>query len=404
MPSATAKPLHADSLPAGSPAARARAGWRIGFVIALLVAATATHWPRLQVGTPQEPIDKLLHASSYAALMLFLWQAQWTHRILACAAMLAAWGALDEVTQSLPALGRSADMDDWAADLIGVLLMSGFLAALRPQGRGLARLLELRRARARDWLFSRPLTWMHFTVVFLLGAITAGPLAVFLDSLLIRKPPQPWEFGLVGGVLGGAVAAHLLLEFGVRYATPRCARELSCLRCGGAAATARHGAAQASQGIVPPTVAAGPCSHCGAPRERTDWAASAALDGSEAARLCFVPIAQGLVILVVVDLGVLALFSFARLDSAPVLAMDTWYRSLSGDMRMLGDIASIALISAWTLWRCRRRLAARVDTGGERCLSCGFDLHASAVGNPTGECQECGAPFLRVPALTKLPP
>ncbi|MFM9144717.1 MAG: hypothetical protein ACKORL_04935, partial [Phycisphaerales bacterium] len=63
---------------------------------------------------------------------------------------------------------------------------------------------------------------------------------------------------------------------------------------------------------------------------------------------------------------------------------------------ILGDIALVALVGAWGLWRCRVRIAGRVDRCGEACLACGFDLRATAAGAGTGTCPECGEQFVRI--------
>ena len=75
---------------------------------------------------------------------------------------------------------------------------------------------------------------------------------------------------------------------------------------------------------------------------------------------------------------------------------DTWYRMLPPDARALGDIALVALFGAWGLRRCRVRIARSVDRCGERCLGCGYDLHATAPEAHAGACHECGGGFVRV--------
>jgi len=114
------------------------------------VLVFATHYPRPEqlLGT-NLPADKTLHFLAYGALGLLAaalvavsgrWSAR---RVAALAAGLAAFAAIDEVTQ--PWFGRSADPLDWVYDLIGLAAGIAAIAALnatlrssrtRPRGPG----------------------------------------------------------------------------------------------------------------------------------------------------------------------------------------------------------------------------------------------------------------------------
>jgi len=89
------------------------------------VLVFATHYPKPEqlLGT-NLPSDKTLHFLAYGALGLLAaalvavsgrWSAR---RVAALAAGLAAFAAIDEVTQ--PWFGRSAEPLDWVYDLIGL--------------------------------------------------------------------------------------------------------------------------------------------------------------------------------------------------------------------------------------------------------------------------------------------
>jgi len=99
------------------------------------VLVFATHYPRPEqlLGT-NLPADKTLHFLAYGALGLLAaalvavsgrWSAR---RVAALAAGLAAFAAIDEVTQ--PWFGRSADPLDWVYDLIGLAAGIAAIAAL----------------------------------------------------------------------------------------------------------------------------------------------------------------------------------------------------------------------------------------------------------------------------------
>lgn len=71
--------------------------------------------------------DKLVHFVAYAGLATLI-TLSWStlraiHRreLLAAAIALAVVGALDEWTQQLPGVNRTADVMDWVADILGVL-------------------------------------------------------------------------------------------------------------------------------------------------------------------------------------------------------------------------------------------------------------------------------------------
>ena len=81
-----------------------------------------THWPTMAPGV-QNNLDKVYHFAAYAGLtfLILLW---WlAHRgltwrgYLAVICLVGLLGAIDEVTQ-IP-VGRSADVRDWIADMLG---------------------------------------------------------------------------------------------------------------------------------------------------------------------------------------------------------------------------------------------------------------------------------------------
>ena len=100
--------------------------------MALVISTHIPHPPHLIF--PQSISDKVLHLCAYAGLSFLLsfnwalrrplgWQ-QW----LGIVAGLAAFGAVDEVTQ-IP-VGRQCDVFDWLADVTGIVVGSVlFLAA-----------------------------------------------------------------------------------------------------------------------------------------------------------------------------------------------------------------------------------------------------------------------------------
>jgi VanZ family protein len=102
-----------------------RGGLAVMAVAYAVTLVLATHYPK-----PEQLLgryghaDKLLHFVAYFLLAVFVaaavWGAgRWSRRAaLIVAIALAAFGAVDEMTQ--PLFGRTADMLDWAADCAGI--------------------------------------------------------------------------------------------------------------------------------------------------------------------------------------------------------------------------------------------------------------------------------------------
>lgn len=100
-----------------------------GYAIALLIG---THLPNPEEFFPMEGNDKWLHFCAYFGLA-FLWITWRSSKMRVCWKLtLAVWvatalmGAVDELTQQLPAINRHCDLLDWIADISGSA--SGLLA------------------------------------------------------------------------------------------------------------------------------------------------------------------------------------------------------------------------------------------------------------------------------------
>ena len=370
------------SVPTGSPRGRALRNARIAFGAAALAATVATHWPRLSLAPAESPVDKLAHALSFAFLTVLAWRARTVARLGALAAMMVAWATVDELSQSIPGLHRQTDLDDWLADLVGIMVALAFLSAFRPMGRGLGALFGMRRACALDGVLASGIAWLHLATAAALGAAAGAPLGVIADSWFQRKGPQPWQYGFIGAVLGAGVAVHALLESGIRWRTRRAFAERPCLGCG----TPRAG------GIGAPCA----CAACGRPHGDLDWCDAVGIDGREEGRLCVRPVVLGVAAVIVLNFAVIALMTSLRLHVDAVMRFDRWFAGLPSDARILADAMGVALVGAWALAQCRRRIADALDMGGTRCLRCGFDLQATAPGDRDGRCPECGTGFVRM--------
>jgi VanZ family protein len=391
-------------LPLGTPAALAIRNIRIAWIVALVFVLVTTLWPRLSLGSGESPIDKLIHAAAFGVLATLFVYTRWLRSLWWSLLFMLALAALDEALQMIPQLGRSADLDDWGADVVGIVIALAFCMAARPVGADTARLISQRRSIAADLLFVQPIAWLHLATVAALGFAAGAPLGVLLDSWFIRKGPQPWQYGFIGGMLGMAVGVHALWEAGVRARVRRAMSERPCLACGASShITAAAATTPTNFGSPIPSTPApmnNQCARCGTTQRTTDWAPIAPLQASAELSACLLPILLSTVALVVLSVTFITIVTTLRLRSDFVLRIDTWYQMLPADARILGDIATVALIGACGLAACRRRIAARVDRCGASCLGCGFDLRATTPTAITGTCHECGGGFVRLATST----
>ncbi|REK10876.1 MAG: VanZ family protein [Planctomycetota bacterium] len=90
-----------------------------------LVLATATHVPQIEPPLGVQPSDKVEHVAAFGLLAVLLALA-WSHftamtwrSYAAILAVIAVYGAVDEITQ--PLTRRNADVMDWLADVTGAI-------------------------------------------------------------------------------------------------------------------------------------------------------------------------------------------------------------------------------------------------------------------------------------------
>lgn len=98
-----------------------------------LVMAILPHPPEL----PGEPSDKIQHMAAFATLALLGAWAYAGRPLWQLLAALSFYGALIELIQAIPALGRDSDVKDWLADTVAagvVLLLVGWARKGRRAG------------------------------------------------------------------------------------------------------------------------------------------------------------------------------------------------------------------------------------------------------------------------------
>ncbi len=97
--------------------------WRVALFAAVVVAVTMALLPK----PPHLPIDqfgdKFEHMLAFATMAILAAFAYPSEPLFRIGERLSFLGALIEVCQSIPALGRDCDIRDWAADTIAIIVV-----------------------------------------------------------------------------------------------------------------------------------------------------------------------------------------------------------------------------------------------------------------------------------------
>ena len=117
---------------------------RVALGVFVAILATATHWPKLRIEGPVPRTDLWLHLGAFGTLGVLVAAAGLVGAVGSRKNLIASWGlalayaALDESTQAIPGLGRTAGLDDFAANAtgvtLGVLAVGAAMALARSRG------------------------------------------------------------------------------------------------------------------------------------------------------------------------------------------------------------------------------------------------------------------------------
>jgi VanZ family protein len=103
---------------------------RLAFWAALLLAFVMAIIPR-PPDLPGAPSDKIQHISAFVVLGALGFFAYPRTSLLTLGVRLSLFGALIEMVQAIPALGRDSDVLDWIADTVAAALILGLLRWFR---------------------------------------------------------------------------------------------------------------------------------------------------------------------------------------------------------------------------------------------------------------------------------
>ena len=355
---------------------RATALRRVVFGIYAGGLAIGTHWPRLELGDPLHPPDKMLHYLCFGGLAFFLWHARYLRSHLALALVGIAWTIVDEVTQAIPVLQRSFSLEDVVASSAGFCSATLLLWSMRPVGGELSRLRRERTEGLLDLLLSRPVPWAALASGAALGVAAGVPISVVLDGM--QPDPTPFQAAVVGGLLGGATVTGWLLLAGLKNEARRMLAARRCLGCGES---------------LPEGASA--CLRCGRPPIPGQFIELPFPGWGDVVKAYHRPVLGGIGMLLFLFVAWFGL-QVARRNWTIAYEVDHWLQSLSKGMPTVIDTTAIVVVVALTIDRARVRFARRIEEGSMRCLACGQDLRGTPSRDGGGRCGECGAPFLRV--------
>jgi VanZ family protein len=112
---------------------------RVLFVLACLFAVTMAllpQPPKLPTDAWGDKVEHMIAFSTLAFLAALSFPAMPRWQVIERLSFL---GALIEVAQSIPALGRDCDIRDWIADTLAVIVVMGLVALVSPKRRRLPR-------------------------------------------------------------------------------------------------------------------------------------------------------------------------------------------------------------------------------------------------------------------------
>lgn len=360
--------------------------WRLAFVLYASALTVATHWPHLDLTGPTGPKapDKLLHLFAFGGLAFLLIQTRWLGRIWLAGIVTVMWTLLDEVTQSLPVLGRQSSLIDILAGQLGIVLVIVWMSALGPIGGIANRTRIAQRHFLLAELFGRPRTWIVVLSVSLIGAlIMGGSIALAMKFVFTRYSGEQLAKVLVVSVIGAFAGLYVSLPgLLARHAAKRIAQR-PCFRCG-----------SSCEDVSFDEAGRGRCSRCDAALQLGQWDKPMQLPPTAVMRVG-VPAAAHAGGLLVMGAALLLIVLQLSMSFRWAESLLRPWNDLPPDMKTAVGLTAIALIVASAVRKYRRRQAKLYDCQHERCRACRHDLQGSPIAQGIGRCPECSTPFVR---------
>ena len=197
--------------------------WRIAFVLYASALTVATHWPHLDLTGPTGPKapDKLLHLFAFGGLAFLLIQTRWLGRIWMAGIVSVMWTLLDEITQSLPVLGRQSSLIDILAGQLGIVLVIVWVSVLGPIG-GIANRTRIAQQHfLLAELFGKFRSWILVGSAASAGAIvTGGVIALAMFFIFTRYGGEKLSKVLVAAMVGAFAGIQVSLAALLTHRAP----------------------------------------------------------------------------------------------------------------------------------------------------------------------------------------
>lgn len=360
--------------------------WRIAFVLYTSALTVATHWPHLDLTGPTGPEapDKLLHLFAFGGLAFLLIQTRWLGRIWMAGVVTVIWTLLDEITQSLPVLGRQSSLIDILAGQLGIVLVIVWMSVLGPVG-GIANRTRIAQQHfLLAELFGKFRSWVLVGAAASGGAIvTGGVIALAMVFVFTRYGGDKLSKVLVAAMVGAVAGIHVSLAAFIAHRAAKRVAQRPCFVCG-----------LSCNDVSFDEAGRGRCSTCDAPVQRGQWVEpmqlplTAVLRGGGPA----VALVAGLLVAGTASLLIVLRLSMYFGWAKSIVRM---WNDFPTDMQTAIDFTAIALILACAVRLYRRRQAKLYDCQHERCRACRHDLQGTPIAQGIGRCPECGTPFVR---------
>ena len=184
---------------------KAQRNLRVIFWIYTVLLLAGTHYPKLQIGTPGDSPDKLIHFAAFGGWSMLFWLTGYVRSIFLVIVIGILFGFLDEVTQTIPGLGRTFDLGDVLANSIGAIIIPAWIHVFRPTNvpGEVVRLRERRRSMALHQLLASPANLLHLCLAGLLGSMMIGVMMIVV--LGRTETVGPVTSAILGAGIGSGV-------------------------------------------------------------------------------------------------------------------------------------------------------------------------------------------------------
>lgn len=201
---------------------RGKRTMRVVFWVCTVLLFLATHYPKLQFGTPGDMPDKIVHFFVFGGWGVLLWAAGYVRNSIVLGIVVALFGLFDEWTQMIPFIRRTFDLGDLVADAAGGAAAAVWIYAFSRTRVNSVIAREDAQACAGWLLLARPLNLAHLVVAGTAGACVGSIGLVVLVATGVGEHVSigPFSAAILGGFLGGWIALLTAFFLGRRTKMP----------------------------------------------------------------------------------------------------------------------------------------------------------------------------------------